>query len=70
MAWRLSPHGVPWLHADSLAYAECRLANEFDGGDHLILVARVIGGQAPLPGTQPLIYFRRAYTTPRGRPPV
>jgi flavin reductase (NADH) len=61
VAWRLTPHGVPWLYADSLAYAECALANEFDGGDHLIVVGRVIGGQAAPPGSQPLIYFRRAY---------
>jgi flavin reductase (DIM6/NTAB) family NADH-FMN oxidoreductase RutF len=70
VAWRLTTHGVPWLHADSLAYADCCLANEFDGGDHLILVGRVVGGQAPPPGTQPLIYFRRAYTTLRGRSSV
>ena len=67
VAWRLSPHGVPWLYADSLAYAECCLASEFDGGDHLILVGRVIGGQAAPPGSQPLIYFRRSYPPLVGR---
>ena len=67
VAWRLTAHGVPWLYADSLAYAECCLTSEFDGGDHLIVVGRVIGGQAAPPGTQPLIYFRRAYPALGGR---
>jgi len=62
VAWRPTEHGIPWLYADSLAYAECCVVSEFDGGDHLIVVGRVVGGEAAPPGTQPLIYFRRAYT--------
>jgi len=63
VAWRPTPCGLPWLHADSLAYAECSLVQEVDGGDHVILIGRVDGGQPPAPGTQPLMYFRRGYGT-------
>jgi flavin reductase (NADH) len=63
VAWKPTRHGMPCLHADSLAYAECRVVNEIDSGDHVIVVARVEGGQPPAPGTQPLIYFRRTYAT-------
>ena len=63
VAWKPTRHGMPCLHADSLAYAECRVVNEIDSGDHVIVIARVEGGQPPAPGTQPLIYFRRTYAT-------
>lgn len=63
VAWRPTLHGLPWLHADSLAYAECTLVQEMDGGDHVVVIGRVDGGQAPAPGTKPLMYFRRSYST-------
>src|SRR5262249_38039376 len=63
VAWRPPGRGLPWLHADSMAYAECTLVQEMEGGDHMILVGRVDGGQPPPPGTQPLMYFRRSYAT-------
>src|SRR5438067_637928 len=47
VAWRPTACGLPWLHADSLAYAECSLVQEVDGGDHVILIGRVDGGQPP-----------------------
>jgi flavin reductase (DIM6/NTAB) family NADH-FMN oxidoreductase RutF len=66
VAWRPNGHGIPVLHADSLAYTECRLVNAIEAGDHTIVVGRVEGGRAPAPGSQPLIYFRRGYATLRG----
>jgi flavin reductase (DIM6/NTAB) family NADH-FMN oxidoreductase RutF len=63
VAWKPSKHGIPCLHVDSLAYAECRIVNNVGSGDHVIFVGRVEGGRSPAPGTQPLIYFRRTYTT-------
>jgi flavin reductase (DIM6/NTAB) family NADH-FMN oxidoreductase RutF len=65
VAWRASRHGIPVLHADSLAYVECRLVNTIEAGDHTVVIGRVEGGRAPAPGTQPLIYFRRTYATLR-----
>jgi flavin reductase (DIM6/NTAB) family NADH-FMN oxidoreductase RutF len=61
--WRPTRAGLPWLYADSLAYAECGVVGEVDGGDHVIFIGRVDGGQSPAPGTQPLTYFRRSYVT-------
>ena len=63
LAWRPTRDGLPWLYRDSMAYAECALVQETDGGDHQIVIGRVDGGQPPAPGTQPLMYFRRTYGT-------
>lgn len=66
VSWRPTPSGMPWLHQDSLAYAECAVLDEVIAGDHVIVIGKVESGQAPAPGTQPLIYFRRTYATWRG----
>jgi flavin reductase (NADH) len=66
LAWRPTAHGMPVLHTDSLAFVACRLHSELTAGDHAIVVGRVEGGQPPAPGSQPLIYFRRAYASLRG----
>jgi flavin reductase (NADH) len=63
VSWRPTPSGMPWLHQDALAYAECAVVEEVAGGDHVIVIGRVERGQPPAPGTQPLIYFRRTYPT-------
>jgi flavin reductase (DIM6/NTAB) family NADH-FMN oxidoreductase RutF len=63
VAWRPAPNGMPWLHLDSIAHAECVTEREIEAGDHWILVGRVISGQPPAPGTHPLMYFRRSYGT-------
>jgi flavin reductase (DIM6/NTAB) family NADH-FMN oxidoreductase RutF len=54
---------MPWLHTDSIAYAECSVVQEIEAGDHFILLAEVERGQPPAPGTKPLMYFRRTYGT-------
>ncbi len=66
LAWRPTAHGIPVLHTDSLAFVACRLQSEMTAGDHTIVVGRVEGGHPPAPGSQPLIYFRRAYATLHG----
>ena len=63
VSWRPAQNGMPWLHADSIAYAECSVQREIEAGDHFIFVAQVEAGQPPAPGTKPLIYFRRTYGT-------
>jgi len=63
VAWRPAGNGMPWLHVDSLAHAECTTEQEIDAGDHVILIGRVTGGQPPSPRTQPLMYFRTTYGT-------
>jgi flavin reductase (DIM6/NTAB) family NADH-FMN oxidoreductase RutF len=52
--------GVPLL-TEALATMECRLANRFPGGDHLILTGDVLHAELDH-FSQPLIYFRRKYS--------
>jgi flavin reductase (DIM6/NTAB) family NADH-FMN oxidoreductase RutF len=54
---------MPLLHEDSLAYAECTTVQQVDAGDHVVFIAQVDGGQPPVPGSHPLMYFRRTYGT-------
>lgn len=63
VAYRPSAGGLPILHGDIIAYAECRTEREVDAGDHTILIGRVVAGEPPEPGSAPLMYFRRGYAT-------
>lgn len=60
-AWRPTRTGLPHLHADSLAFAECHVLREVSGGDHVIVIGRVVDGEPPAPGSRPMLYFRRDY---------
>jgi 3-hydroxy-9,10-secoandrosta-1,3,5(10)-triene-9,17-dione monooxygenase reductase component len=55
----LGTNGVPILPT-SIAYFECRVAREHDGGDHSILIGEVITGDL-LAVRRPLVYFRGEY---------
>jgi flavin reductase (DIM6/NTAB) family NADH-FMN oxidoreductase RutF len=61
VAWRPAGNGMPVLHEDTLAHAECRTENVVEAGDHVILIGRVVGGRAPAEGDQPLAYYRRTF---------
>lgn len=61
VAWRAAANGMPLLHEDSVAYAECRTERELDGGDHIILLGRAVGGEPPSPHDVPLVYYRRTF---------
>jgi flavin reductase (DIM6/NTAB) family NADH-FMN oxidoreductase RutF len=63
ISWRPASNGMPWLHTDTIAHAECRVTQEIDAGDHLVFLGNVDDGQPPAPGTRPLMYFRRTYGT-------
>jgi flavin reductase (DIM6/NTAB) family NADH-FMN oxidoreductase RutF len=66
VAWEPGALGMPIL-AGSLAYAECRLAATYPGGDHTILVGEVIGAAAR--DAAPLLYFRGSYGAYAGAVP-
>src|SRR5262249_29071490 len=53
--------GMPVLEA-SLAHLECEVEAEYPGGDHVILVARVIDAATPGEGRLPLVFFRGGST--------
>lgn len=52
--------GVPLLEAVSTVF-ECETAHRYDGGDHLILVGRVVRLQLPENALAPLLFHRGRY---------
>src|SRR5438270_7345068 len=36
VSWRPAQNGMPWLHNDSIAHAECNIIQEIEAGDHYI----------------------------------
>lgn len=59
VSWRPSPHGAPMLDG-VCAWIDCMLADEFDGGDHTIVVGRVVDLAAD-PSRTPLLFHRGGY---------
>ncbi len=59
VAWTPSPHGSPVLD-DVVAWIDSELWAEYDGGDHTIVVARVLDLGADAART-PLLFHRGAY---------
>jgi flavin reductase (DIM6/NTAB) family NADH-FMN oxidoreductase RutF len=57
--WRPGPvTGAPVIDG-SLAYAECKLAGTCNGGDHVVVMGEIVGGDAH--EAEPLLYFRGRY---------
>jgi flavin reductase (DIM6/NTAB) family NADH-FMN oxidoreductase RutF len=61
VAWRASASGMPHLHEDAIAWAECVTVQEVEAGDHVVLLGSVEAGTPAAPGEQPLVYYRRAW---------
>jgi flavin reductase (DIM6/NTAB) family NADH-FMN oxidoreductase RutF len=59
VGWRRSRHGSPVLDG-VVAWIDCRLWAEYDGGDHTLVAARVLDLGAD-PGRRPLLFHRGAY---------
>lgn len=59
--WERAPGGSPLL-PEALAWAECRVWAEYDGGDHTIVAAEVLALDGS-PGGRPLLFFRSGYHT-------
>jgi flavin reductase (DIM6/NTAB) family NADH-FMN oxidoreductase RutF len=57
--WAPSAHGAPVLD-DIVAWIDCELWAEYDGGDHTLVVARVLDLGAH-PDRRPLLFHRGAY---------
>ncbi|MFD7914862.1 flavin reductase family protein [Streptomyces sp. NPDC059752] len=59
-AWRRSPVlGLPWLHDDAYAVAECRVATTLTIGDHVAVFGHVVNVENGV--GQPLLYGRRGF---------
>lgn len=52
--------GVQYL-AGSLGALSCRVTEILDGGDHIIVIGRVVGLRVDEPGGNPLLYYRGRY---------
>lgn len=52
-----SATGVPVV-AGALAHLVCRVSNQFDGGDHIIVLGEVVDLYAPRAQQEPLVFFR------------
>lgn len=61
VAWRPTASGLPLLHEDSLAWAECATVHDLEVGDHVVLVARVEDGGVQPDLEPPLMYYRRSW---------
>jgi 3-hydroxy-9,10-secoandrosta-1,3,5(10)-triene-9,17-dione monooxygenase reductase component len=59
VSWRPSPQGQPVLD-DVVAWIDCELWAEYDGGDHTLVAARVLDLGADA-GRRPLLFHRGAY---------
>ncbi|HYO36405.1 MAG TPA: flavin reductase family protein [Geodermatophilus sp.] len=57
--WRSSPYGSPVLEG-VVAWIDCTLWAEYDGGDHTIVAARVLDLGAD-PARRPLLFHRGTY---------
>jgi flavin-dependent trigonelline monooxygenase, reductase component len=58
--WERSPEaGNPVLQDNLLGFADCRVVELVDAGDHVVLIGRIA---AAVPGFgEPLIYYRRGF---------
>lgn len=54
--------GIPYL-VGSLAGISCRVAELLEGGDHLLVIGRVIGLRVDDPEGQPLLFYRGRYAS-------
>ena len=61
VTWRPTPSGLPLLHEDAVAWAECSTVHDLEVGDHVILVARVDDGGVARDVESPLMYYRRSW---------
>jgi flavin reductase (DIM6/NTAB) family NADH-FMN oxidoreductase RutF len=61
VSWRPTDSGLPLLHEDALAWAECTTVHDLEVGDHVILVARVEEGGVAPELASPLMYYRRSW---------
>jgi flavin reductase (DIM6/NTAB) family NADH-FMN oxidoreductase RutF len=66
--WGTSPLGAPRLEG-AVAWLDCTVEAEHDGGDHTIVVAAVHGLSAG-PSARPLLYYRGQYATLATAPAV
>ncbi|MGW4070521.1 3-hydroxy-9,10-secoandrosta-1,3,5(10)-triene-9,17-dione monooxygenase reductase subunit [Nocardia grenadensis] len=58
--WYISDLGLPVL-SGALAVIQCSVADVVDGGDHLIVLGRVLALSEPADSGRPLLFYRGRY---------
>ncbi|KAA0082705.1 flavin reductase [Mycolicibacterium sp. P9-64] len=62
VSWETGPHSGSPLIVDSRAWVECRIAETYDGGDHVIITADVLGlGTSDDPQPHSLVFYRSRF---------
>lgn len=61
VAWRYTDSGIPLLERNVAAWTECRTETEVRAGDHTVIFGRYVAGVRNASGSQPLMYYDRAY---------
>ena len=59
--WASGASGLPLLHEDALAWAECTTLQEVEVGDHVVLIAQVENGGVRHELEPPILYYRRSW---------
>ena len=59
--WQPGATGLPLLHEDALAWAECTTVHELEVGDHALLIGLVEDGGVQPELEPPLLYYRRSW---------
>lgn len=59
--WSPTGSGIPVLREHSLGWAECRITEEVEAGDHVILIAKLEAGQTVDEKGDALLYHRRSF---------
>lgn len=68
VSWSPSPAGSPALDGVS-AWIDCAVEGEYDGGDHLLVIGRVLALGAD-PDRPPLLYYGGGYRVTAPLPPT
>jgi flavin reductase ActVB len=61
VSWQAGATGLPLLHEDALAWAECSTVKELVVGDHVLLIGLVEEGGVRAELEPPLLYYRRSW---------
>ena len=61
VGWTSSPGTRSPLLDGALAWVDCRIEAEHDGGDHLLVLARVVDLGVGEGGRRPLLFYRGGY---------
>ncbi|MGW4940898.1 flavin reductase family protein [Actinoplanes sp. NPDC004185] len=62
VVWQPSRRGaLPWLPFDTVAFAECRVVESIEAGDHHVVIGAIVDGGHTAEDRGALMYWRRQY---------